>query len=59
LAKIAQRHHDAAADRSGERRQYQRCACDHEPGIDFLAFRDITAVMGVVETFLRRVFCFI
>ena len=34
-------------------------AGDHEPGVDLLAFGDVAAVVGVVQTFLRRVFCFV
>ena len=29
-----------------------------EPGVDVLALGDITAIMGIIQTFLRRVFCF-
>ena len=34
-------------------------AGDHEPGVDLLALGDVAALMRVVETFLRRVFCFV
>ena len=56
---IAHRHQDAVADRSGERRQQQRRARDHEPGVDFLAFGDVAPLKRLVETFLRRVFCLV
>ena len=56
---IAQRHQDAAADRSGKGRQHQRGAGDHEPGVDLLALGDVAVFVGVIQTFLGRVFCFV
>jgi hypothetical protein len=56
---VAQRRQDAAADRSREGRQYQRGARDDEPGVDLLALDDVPLGMRVVETLLRRVFCFV
>ncbi len=55
---VAQRHLHAA-DRSRKRRQHQRGAGDHEPGIDLLALGDIATLKRLVETFLGGVFCFI
>ena len=56
---VAQRRQDAAAHGAREIRQHQRAARDHEPGIDLLAFGNVSARMRVVETFLCRVFCFV
>ena len=56
---IAQRHLDAAADRARKRRQHQRRAGDHEPGVDLLALGDVAAFERIVEAFLGRVFCFL
>jgi hypothetical protein len=56
---IAQRHHNPAADRSGKRRQQQRPGHNHEPGVDLLALGDVAAVVGVIQAFLRGVFCLV
>jgi hypothetical protein len=56
---VAQRVKNAAAHRAGEGRHHQRAAGDDEPGVDLLAFGNVSARMRVVETFLCRVFCFI
>ncbi len=56
---VAQRHQDAAADRTREGRQHERGARDHEPGVDLLALGNVAARMRVVETFLCRVFCLV
>jgi len=57
--RVAQRHQDPAADGTGKCRQHQRAAGNHEPGVDFLALDDIATVVGVIQTLLCRVFCFI